>query len=207
MSKNKNFNNKRKRPREPLRHPPRIGPNRLAKLTASLAEHRAREEHAYRANHGRNDFYKYLEGIAETYWGWEADKCRKTRAAQLAHLAGVDPHIKKKALHVLVEATSKRDRDLRNRWVRGLQYVVRHREEVKAQGFLKFCLANGGIKGCADRQTAWKAAKQEREDESIGVLGRHRMPPNVPPEGEDDEDDDDDLVSKKQPSDDEDWAS
>ena len=72
------------------------------------------EERAFGPRSGRFDFYDYLEDVLKVYWSWQDDKARKTRCEEVSELYRIRSRKGRKSLHVLIEATSKRDSQTRN---------------------------------------------------------------------------------------------
>ena len=114
---------------------------RLAKL----------EDEAFRPRHGRFDFYDYLEEVLKLNWDWADKGARKTRGRQVGVLIPrpLPPRKGRTALHFLIEASSKQNKQIKSRWVQALMFASQNRQVIEADCLAAFIAKHGGIAGCA----------------------------------------------------------
>jgi hypothetical protein len=156
-----------------------ITPNREKYLRSVHRRLREAAKSALRAEHGRFDFFDYLELVLKTYWSWK-DKGKDVRIQYRRQFGALFDIPRRKgltSLHYLIQATSHGNQPLNNaetkriamrdsRWVQGLRFAAGHRSAVEKQGLQEFCYAKkrGGIAGCAklfaSMQKSKKSAKR-----------------------------------------------
>ena len=145
------------------------------RLRAQIKKLARLEERAFGPRSGRFDFYGYLEAVLKVYWSWEDDEARKSRREKVGELYGIPSRKGRKALHVLIEATSQQKSQTKNRWVQALQFAAAYRAQIGKKGFEAFCQANGGIAGCARK---WAA---RRKSHKVANVPRLRSLNNLSP--------------------------
>jgi hypothetical protein len=150
-----------------------IKPKREEYLRGTHRRLRKAAKTAFGPEHGRFDFYDYLDLVLKTYWSWERRRIPKRLGRQFGALFGVSPRKGRTPLHYLVGATSHGDEPMHSaaakkietrdsRWVNGLRYAAKHRAAVQKKGLREFC---GGIAGCADEfyfEQSGKSSKSRR---------------------------------------------
>jgi hypothetical protein len=123
------------------------------KRTNEIERLRVLAEKAFGSQHGRYDFYDYLEGVWELYLKWKADKKLKARSKQLAKFYKGKVKLRKNthAIRAIIDASCDQGADEKSEWTRALQYLDINLAQVQEVGFRNFIEENGGPYGCARR--------------------------------------------------------
>ena len=123
------------------------------KRTNEIEHLRKLAEKAFGSQHGRYDFYDYLEGVWELYLRWKADKKLKRRSKQLAKFYKDKVKLRKNthAIRAIIDASCDKGPDDKSEWTRALQYLEKNLAQVQEAGFRNFIEENGGPYGCARR--------------------------------------------------------
>ncbi|MDQ2081526.1 hypothetical protein RA307_15170 [Xanthobacteraceae bacterium Astr-EGSB] len=147
-----------------------ITPKRERYLRSIHRRLREAAKTAFGPEHGRFDFYGYLELVIKTYWSWKDKNARTKYGRQFGALFGIPPRKGRSSLHYLIGATSHGEEPMHsaaakkietrdNRWVQGLRFVAKKRSAVEKQGLEAFCNSQGGIAGC-ERKSKGKPSKK-----------------------------------------------
>jgi hypothetical protein len=123
------------------------------KRTNEIERLRKFAEKAFGSQHGRYDFYDYLEGVWELYLKWKADKKLKARSEQLAKFYEGKVKLRKNthAIRAIIDASCDKGPDDKSEWTRALKYLENNLAQVRVVGFRNFIEDNGGPYGCARR--------------------------------------------------------
>jgi hypothetical protein len=131
-----------------------------AAMEPKLEELRELEKAAFGSRHGKTDFYGYLKAIYNASdWTDPAESARV--ATRVASLRGIVTRKNKPPIAVVIDATSRQDRQVKSRWVQALEYAVA--KGARGTGFIKFVEKNGGVSGCAQKMAALRKAQTAPE--------------------------------------------
>jgi hypothetical protein len=109
---------------------------------------------------GRSEIYDLLEAIYHLHSNWKRRKIAKRSAHAFADELKIVQRKGMSPIRILIEvALPTFDFKQKSRWVRALEYVAY--EDVSANTFRQFVLANGGLAGCA-RSAALANRKRRR---------------------------------------------
>jgi len=116
----------------------------------------------------RTAFNPYLEAVLNLYWRWKKKDELRARRKELATHLDQDLRHGKRVLHLLIEASSKRDPGIQSRWARALIFCSRNVTAIRKEGFDGFVDRHGGISGCAG-QMAKRQKNPARKKRKMGV--------------------------------------
>jgi hypothetical protein len=122
---------------------------RKTELLARTEALRALEQKAFSAQHGRTDFYEYLDGVLELRHDCREENKIKATKDLLASLYGLKVRKGTRLIRLIIDASSMHDAYTRSEWTRALRLAI-SRGIKRGDGRLKqFFKDNGGVAGCA----------------------------------------------------------
>jgi hypothetical protein len=128
-------------------------------LKSKLKKLRELEKWAFRPRHGRKDFHKYLKGIYDLC-DWTDYGVSQRHEREVARLCDLNVRAGTTPFRIVIDATSKEDRQTKSRWVRALEYALE--KNAPSNDFEKFLDENGGVLGCADAMAALRKQKRRQ---------------------------------------------
>jgi hypothetical protein len=153
----------------PVKVPAMIRPH----LIEIIKRLRAAEQTSFRGRHGRADFYDYLVRVYKVYMVWKNGKMPKTRADQVAALAGVKMRANSHPIRVLIDASSQGDVRAKSRRTQALLFA--NEMDISPEELSSFFEKNGGVAGFARKMASRRStAKHKKKSHKPAVRWHQR---------------------------------
>jgi hypothetical protein len=118
------------------------------------------ERWSFRANHGRTDFYEYLDAVYRAQ-DWRDEKQSSRWSGWVAALFEVRTREDTHRIRIVIDASSDQNRRVKSDWSRTLQYALA--EKVPKSDFLKFLRTIGGPAGFKAKMAARKKGRAKKQ--------------------------------------------
>jgi hypothetical protein len=130
-------------------------------IRAKIEKLRAMWWAAFKARHGKTDFYGYLAEVLKLYFEWRQSEARKKNKRLLAATYELKIRKNTHTIRAIIDASSEdEDPRVKSKWTRALQYAANNGNKVKERGLVEFLEENGGVEGCAAKGTKQRNQKK-----------------------------------------------
>jgi hypothetical protein len=150
---------KKKAAETQARRPPMPTGFMAASIKGKIEKLRKKEKWSFRERHKRTDFYAYLDAVYRVQ-DWHDKRESKRWARKVATMYEIKGRENKSPIHIIIDASSEQDRQVKSRWAIAVEYAVAMK--VRKSNFVKFLEKNGGPAGCAAKMAALKKERAKR---------------------------------------------